>query len=373
MNIERIASWSDAAGLRDEWNRLAGGIPFRQWEWLGTWWQHYGADRHWYVLAVRDAAGRLAGIAPWCQQSQPAFGRVVQFLGSGETCTDHLSVLCDERDRPAVTTALAQWLCEASFRDGDAGWDMLHLDGVVGDDAPTTDLLRLLESEGCTVHRRSDLHVWRIALPATWDAYRSQLSKPNRRHFRVLQERLIDPGLVKVQVARTSAQLDSAWTMLVDLHQRRRHELGQPGCFASPAFGAFARQAAEAFFERGQLELSWVEQGGAPLAVQLGFVGAQTTYAYQVGIDPLRRADSPGWLVHGQSIQRAIELGHTTFDFLRGDEPHKHRMGARATPLNTVRVVAPRLGPKMLHTAWATGDAVKNWIKSGLQMAGMRS
>jgi CelD/BcsL family acetyltransferase involved in cellulose biosynthesis len=372
MLVQRIHSRIDAASWSDQWNSLAESVPFRQWEWLETWWHHYGAGKEWFVLAIRDSDGRLAGVAPWFRQQVSAFGRVIHFLGSGQACSDYLTVLCAERDRCRVTSALADWLMAASESHSDDGWDMLHLDGVTDEDGTMTELLARLEEHGCTVHQRSEMNTWRVPLPGSWDDYRKQLSKPNRRHVRLLQERLIDSGQLSSHVVTSRDELARVWEMLVDLHQRRRNELGQPGCFASPEFAGFARQAAELFFERDQLELLWVEQQGAPVGVQLGFLGGQTTYAYQVGTDPERRADSPGWLVHTASIKRAITLGHSAFDFLRGDESHKHRLGAKPHPLHTIRIVPPRIGPKMLHTAWVTGDAVKNWIKSGLHLTGMR-
>lgn len=239
MRVERIESWSAAASLRESWNRLAGDVPFRQWEWLGAWWRYYGTDREWYVLAIRRSDGSLAGIAPWRRRSLSAFGRVVQFLGSGEACSDYLSILCAEEDQEAVAAALAHWLLTAHRRDGRDGWDMLHLDGIAAHDSAMTHLLRRLEEDGCVAHSRSGVNLWRIPLGSSWEEYRRGLSKPNRRHARVLQERLVDPGYVKTHLATTREELNQAWAILVDLHQRRRRELGQSGLLRQSALCGF--------------------------------------------------------------------------------------------------------------------------------------
>ncbi len=372
MYVERIGGLDFADSLHDAWNQLAGDTPFCRREWLGAWWRNYGVEGEEYLLAIRHADGRLAGVAPWYRHSTSGFGRVVSFLGSGETCSDYLTVLGAEEDRTQMTTALAEWLIDASGQGDDIGWDMLQLDGVAANDPTMKQLLGCLEHYGCEVHTRSEQNTWRIPLPATWDDYRNQLSKPNRRHVRVLQERYVEPGLIQVHVAQTADDLDKAWSVLVDLHQRRRHELGQPGCFASPRFARFARQAAENFLQHDALELLWIEHDGAPLAAQLAFLGPGATYAYQVGIESAKRDLSPGWLVHTESIKRAIAQGRTAFDLLRGDEEYKHRLGAKPHPLCTVRVVPPRLGPMVMHTAWVTGGAIKSWIKTGLHKTGLR-
>jgi CelD/BcsL family acetyltransferase involved in cellulose biosynthesis len=372
MHVERIASLGAAAKLREEWNRLAGDVPFRRWEWLGAWWEQYGEPEEGFALAVWRTDGGLAALAPWRRCQAPPFGAVVQFLGSGETCSDYLTVLCGDADRAEAIAALAQWLVDASGREDQSSWDMLDLDGASAFDPALSLLLTHLEQHGCLVHQRTEINAWRIPLPENWNGYKRGLSKPNRRRVRVLQERFVDTGLATVHVAATTDELARGWAVLVDLHQRRRRELGQPGCFASDRFSLFARQAAEGFLALGKLELLWIEHESAPLAAQLAFLGADTTFAYQVGINPEKRDQSPGWLVHSESIKRAIAQGRTAFDFLRGDEPYKQHLGARPSPLQNIRVVPPRLGPKMLHSAWLTSGAVKSWIKTGLQRSGLR-
>jgi CelD/BcsL family acetyltransferase involved in cellulose biosynthesis len=373
MFVRRLESWDAAEAIRDDWNRLADGIPFRTWQWLGTWWQHYGAGRNWFVLAVCDTDGKLKGIAPWCIEHVPAFGRVLQWLGTGEVCSDHLSILCHAEDRTAVAAAIAQWLMDDS-RPGDSSseWDMISFDCLSTADPCLHTLLAELENRGCSIHRQPDLNTWYLPLPATWDEYRSSLSKSNRRHVRQVQERLIDSGRVSIHVAQSAEEFARAWPIFVDLHQRRQQSLGHAGCFARAPFANFLRQAAEHFFQLGNLELMWIEDGHEPMAAQLGLIGNKVKFAYQAGINPEMLADSPGWLIHTQSIKRGIENGNRGFDFLRGDESHKHRMGGQPQPTISVRVVPPRIGPIMLHKVWVTGNRVKNWIKAGLEKTGIR-
>src|SRR5690349_1917154 len=118
MHIERITSWSELEALQTQWNALAGDIPFRSWDWLATWWKHYGSTnrntpvarvrggRQLYVVAVyegeaaheRNPDRHLIGIAPWYVHHTPIKGRVIRWLGSGEVCTDHLSLICQPTD-----------------------------------------------------------------------------------------------------------------------------------------------------------------------------------------------------------------------------------------------------------------------------------
>ena len=83
------------------WNGLAHGVPFRRWEWLESWWNHYGPgptgdgrQQELFVLAVLGSDRSLVGLAPWYIERSASRGRVVGFLGSGEVCSEYLSLLC---------------------------------------------------------------------------------------------------------------------------------------------------------------------------------------------------------------------------------------------------------------------------------------
>ena len=93
-------------------------MPFRSWDWLATWWKHYGDAssamrriENFIVLAVYADARRCAratvrgsslGIAPWYLDRTAIQGNVLRWLGSGEVCTDHLSLICRPEDADQV-------------------------------------------------------------------------------------------------------------------------------------------------------------------------------------------------------------------------------------------------------------------------------
>ena len=46
---------------------------------------------------------------------------------------------------------------------------------------------------------------------------------------------------------------------------------------------------------------------------------------------------SPGIVLLAYNIRHAIEQGYAYYDFLRGDEPYKYRMGGRDTAVMNIR------------------------------------
>ena len=369
--VRRIDDHNGLAALEAEWNALAVDLPLRSWDWLATWWKHYGAadanattDRQLYVLAVydndcaADGERQLIGIAPWYLDRTAIKGSVIRWLGSGEVCTDHLSLICRPEDAVRVAKAIADDLtviCD--------DWDLLELSAVDSNDAPVAALLAALEERKCLVSRHDADQCWALDLPESWDEYLASISKSHRKQLRQLERRVLESNRACWLRVEAESDLATAWEVLVDLHQRRRRSLGEPGCFASRPFHDFHREVAARLLTRGQLRMSWLELDGAPAAAEYHLAGADTTYAYQGGVDPDRLGDEPGRLSTILCLRAAIEEGHRQFDFLRGDEPYKSHW--RATPRSTFdcRVVPNRRLARLRGRVLNVGGAVTDWMK----------
>jgi CelD/BcsL family acetyltransferase involved in cellulose biosynthesis len=384
MHVKQITSWDELAALEHEWNALAGGMPFRSWDWLATWWKHYGSvvrresdgdsarsgDRQLYILAVfadpkvtkTTEPRRLIGVVPWFLDRTRIKGNVVRWLGSGEVCTDHLSLICRPEDTEAVAGAIAESLT-TQFDD----WDRIDLRAVDAGDVAIEKLLTCLESRDCLVSRQPADSCWALELPSTWDEYLAGISKSHRKQLRQLERRVLESGRVHWHRAQTAAEFEQAWPVLVDLHQRRRRSLGEPGCFASRVFHGFHHEVAGRLLERGQLRVSWMELDGSPAAAEYHVADAKATYAYQGGVDPDRLDEEPGRLSTILCLRAAIEEGHSQIDFLRGDEPYKAHW--RATPRETFdyRVIPNRRLARLRGRVWNVADMIGDWARIGAE------
>ncbi len=386
MRVYCLCDFTELAPYADDWDRLAGGVPTRSWAWLSTWWKHYGQPagdarrpRRPFVPCVFDHNEKLLGLAPWYRESSATGGTVVRPLGSGEVCSDYLGLLCQPGLEPQVTRAIADYLTSTRSQgtaDGDdcnrPAWDLIDLTGVDDQDGPVGQLIERLAEAGSTVHRRGGPNCWRIELPESWDAYLATLSKSHRKKLRRLQRDMLDTGRAVLHTVARTGELPRAVDLLIDLHQRRLQSIGEPGCFASPAFTAFHREVMPQLLRNGQLQLHWLELDGRPAAAEYHLTGGGVAYAYQSGLEPELIEQQPGRILTAAVLRRAIEQGYRAFDFLRGDEPYKHHFRAQPRPSMAVRIVPKRPAAQLRHNLRLAGDNMKHWIKSGLRLAGTR-
>jgi CelD/BcsL family acetyltransferase involved in cellulose biosynthesis len=371
VHVRRVENLTELEPYRAEWKAVDGGTPFRSWSWLTTWWRHYGQGRPGRELSVwlvfqNQLSGdpALVGALPAYIGESWAKGRVLRLLGDGEVCSDHVGLLAAHGMEEAVAGALASTLSEQ------ADWDLLDFAGVDADDVATNALIDQLALTNAAVTRMEADRCWVIDLPPTWEEFLAMQSKSHRKQLRQMDARVLQSGRARWRLVESPAEFATAWSTLIDLHQRRRQSLGEPGCFASRTWAAFHWDVAQQLLAEGRLRLSVLELDGRPIAAEYHFVGAAATYAYQGGVDPDRLHDEPGQLSTICSIKRAIDEGQRQFDFLRGDEPYKAHW--RATPRSTVRLVAipSRTMPRLRHAVWS---GVRQASRAARQLTGLFS
>jgi hypothetical protein len=380
MRVERITTWKELQALESAWHALAGEMPLRSWDWLTTWWKYYGgevcrddstgaeeqSEKQLFVLVVYDdshgspqSSKRPIGIAPWYLDKSRITGSAVRWLGSGEVCTDHLSLLCCPEDADRVAEAVAD-----ALTDEFADWGHLDLSAVDVDDVSLAKFFHALEVRGCLISRRDTISCWVVDLPTNWDEYLAILSKNSRRKIRHLQRDVLTTDRVQRHVVQNEADLETAWAILVDLHQRRWQGQDEPGCFASRAFHDFHREIAGRMLDRGQLRMSWIEIDGEPSAIEYLISDSETTYLYQRGLNPDRLEDEPGWLAAILFIRAELEDGRKYIDFLRGDERYKSGFGATPRAVCDYRVIPNRRLARLRGHVWNVADSLGDWVRS---------
>ncbi|MDR9449620.1 MAG: GNAT family N-acetyltransferase [Acidimicrobiia bacterium] len=164
----------------------------------------------------------------------------------------------------------------------------------------------------------------RLLLPAHHDAYLDGIGKKQRHEIRRKRRRFHDehgsPQLT------TTRGIGEGFNQFVKMH---RDSGGTKGRFMTAEMSTwFATLAGQ---DGWQVDLLSGEAGD-PVAATFAWTDGEGYYLYNSAYD--RKAPgSPGMVLLSLLIERAIEESYRVFDFLKGDEPYKFRLGATPRPL----------------------------------------
>jgi CelD/BcsL family acetyltransferase involved in cellulose biosynthesis len=331
-----------------------------------AWWDAYGATAHDQTLVVVDSAApdAIVGIVPLMHRHEIEPGDVAArttirhrpgcelrpvpesatavFFGASYHA-DYATVLAAPSDLNAVCDAVAETL---AMQDA-TRWDVVDLRRLRAGDPATDALAKSLEwaspQAGWIVTREQEdvCPVVTLVPGMDYEGYLGTLGGKERHEIRRKVRRAEAAGEVLLE---SSVQPINDLEAFVDLHQKR---WGDDGLFPPTEGGAASRRFFAALFEdcapSGLVDLSFLTVGGRRIAAGVTFDDGEAVYYYNAGIEPDARELSPGVVMVARYIQRAIELGRTRLDFLRGDEPYKYEWGAVDAPIE--RLLVQRTAP----------------------------
>jgi CelD/BcsL family acetyltransferase involved in cellulose biosynthesis len=156
--------------------------------------------------------------------------------------------------------------------------------------------------------------------------------------LRRYRAQLEETGEVKFETAEAEAETEEYIESFIRLHQARWERRNEPGMLATERVRRFHRASAGRLASRGGARLHALRYNGNIAAVVYALRHGPNAFSYLGGFDPELARYSPGTLVMGYAIQRAVEQGVRRWDFLRGRENYKYAWGAQDRASRTLRV-----------------------------------
>lgn len=314
--------------LKGEWNELlhrsTSDRVFSTWEWQSTWWEVYQPGKL-FVITCRDEGDRLIGLAPWFVETHPVKGLVVRSIGCVEV-TDYLDVIVDREYVEPVLNCLASFA-----RDHRSIFDLIDLCNIP-EYSPTLERFsHYLRQHGFAVEITQQEVCPIISLPDTWEGYLSEtLDKKDRHEIRRKLRRA--ESAADWYIVGPSHDLNEETDRFLRLMSASHPD--KAGFLNDPRNVAFFRAIIPVAFAKGWLQLSFLTIDGKEAATYLNFDYNGRILVYNSGLVPGEYGHlSPGIVLLAQNIKYAIETGHKEFDFLRGSETYKYRMGGKDSPV----------------------------------------
>ncbi len=381
MTSIRIECLREAAALetlKQDFDRLSGGNAMRRLSWLLPWWNAYQATHFLHVLvAYRD--GNVCGIMPLAETTSPLTGRSLVFMGSGKVCSDDCGILVEPSDAQEVAEAFATWAVQSPEC---SRWDHLNLDGVRENNfAMECFATQLQKITGLQIERKPSPNCWSAPVDGGLEAYKSRLTKRARKIFREA-EAALDSGKGTFEIAQSKEQALAFARQIEGMHQSRWQERGIEGCFSTQEFTSFVDSAVahmwedtwssndsnrevvrsiETHIDKQRVLVGLLRINGVVAAGAICFRDRSSVAMYLVGMNPECAEDRPGWMLNTAFIRYAIEQGCSEFDFLRGDEEYKERLGGVPSVQHRWMVPSSRLSSQVRNLAYQTAVGLKAW------------
>lgn len=326
---ERTTASEAFEALAPEWAALhaaCGAAPFTHPAWHETWLRHFGAGIDPVYLAVR-MDGRLAGVMALDMARGAA-----RTLGDVNV-RDYGGPLAAPGFEAEVARGILEWLDEDLT-------GRLELNGMLAGGALCAAFEAVAEGEGWTIEATPEAVCPGVVLPGDFESFVAALPKHDRHELRRKLRNLRAAG--DVSFANTSDPDEVAKGMHTLVAFMRASHEGKDE-FLTPVMEAFFHDLADRFARLGLASLGTLLVDGAPAAMLFAFEAAGVTYLYNSGYDPAYGPLAAGLLSKALAIEDAIARGQRRFDFLRGEEEYKRRLGGQPDEVLTLRLRKPSL------------------------------
>ena len=206
----------------------------------------------------------------------------------------------------------------------------LDLKAVRPDSATMQELSDTAIERGCEIICNPLDVSFEIDLPATWDEYLLQLKGKQRHEVRRKLRRLQEAGDISYRVVEDVKEVKREIETFFELFRLSRED---KEIFMTDKMASFFRTLAEVLAAEKMLKLIFMDINESPAAVVLCFDDKSCIYLYNNGFDIKFNSFSVGILSKVFSIKNSIENGRQKYDFLKGAEVYKRRLGGKEVQL----------------------------------------
>jgi len=322
------------ASLAGEWDALlsrAVNAPFfMRYIYQRTWWQCLG-NNDLVLIAFRNDDDQLVGLAPLYGKTNAAGQRELTFVGCVDV-SDYLDLIIDSDYIAEVHQALLDCLSGS----GDIEWEKVYLCSLAQNSVTHSQFADKARSLGWSVEVAQQDVCPVITLAASWDDYLAGVNKKQRHEIRRKMRKIEAEADVNWFVIDSAEGVAEAMDTFIDLHQKSTRDKQD---FWNEAMIAFFKTVTIELAKDGWVKLYFIEVNGVKAATLLCFDTHTEILVYNSGYDPEQFSHlSPGNVLVSYTIQDAIRLGRSRYDFLRGDEVYKFRFGAEAEPVYDLHI-----------------------------------
>ena len=343
LTVELVTDAAGLAALEPHWDALVEEMqcssPFVRWDWVSTWWRHFGA-KHSLAVAVarRRADGSLCGIAPCMVGYSRDRGCgllpcLTWISGMGPAQGERMDLIIPSGAEATVAPALLRCLRRLPFK-------MLWL-GKLPAESPSLPFIHTsLDATTTGVSEAERLCCHYMQLPQQWAELEQRQSSRWRRNLRNRKQAFASTeGGGSQGLAGQQLPLAESIETLASLHAQ--HWPTGVSNFLEPSAWAFHREIAQRWLATGRALMPLLLVAGRAVAATYGFIERGTFLLYQQGWDRQYARLSLGNLSVAWSIEHCMQQGLHSYDMLAGDYRYKSEWCPEVRQLVALEAFSP--------------------------------
>ena len=325
VRLECVADPSGLAELRNAWARVwhasADRSPFLTWEWVDTWWRHFGGNDQLEVVVARDHANDVIAIAPLLR-ARLGFTPLTttMIVGIGQESADYGGFLLG--DRPGETGPLLVNHVLDAVEHGAVSANLTRL-RPDGDLLPIVREMTAGRSTRMALVNEEDAVYPYLDLSTVDDPEEAVTKLDTRNDVRRRTRRLAELHELHFEydAEMNSANLDA----LFELSNRRwdTKEGKMSGVFAGDRGRRFVAEVGKAMRDVGTARLSLLRADEQVVAARFGFECDGAYLGWKECFDPDFSKFGPGQMLTSRILHHEVDRSMREFDFLRGAGEHK--------------------------------------------------
>jgi CelD/BcsL family acetyltransferase involved in cellulose biosynthesis len=289
--------------------------------WLRVWWEVFGEGNELYLRTLRQR-DKIIGFAPLMVSEE-----VASFIGS-EDVSDYLDFVIIAGREKDFFNILLDDLKERGIKK-------LNLQPVRPDSAVITQLLGIAQNRGYEVLCNSEDVSLEMDLPSTWNEYLATLKNKQRHEVRRKLRRLWETSGVEHHCVEAGREIEDYLDIFLKLFSLSKR---YKASFMNQKREVFFRSLAKAMAGVGLLRIGILQLNEVPAAMTIGFDYDDSHYLYNSAYDPQFSYLSVGLLCKILCLKESIEKGKKKWNFLKGGEPYKYRLGGQEIPLYNCQI-----------------------------------
>jgi len=326
MYTVKIATIKEFEESKEVWNKLASAMPipsiFCTWEWIYTWWEHFGSNYKPLILFVYKDF-ELKGILPLaCHRTllsrEWATGRILTYCGSRELYPDHLDVITAQEHAEQCLDALCSFL-SSSYTD----WDVCDLGLFAEDSNLMSWFIKNQRSKiyGLDLAAKQASFAYFIPINGRFEDYVNTFDKKQRYNFRSRRKKLEEQGFTYKSCDPLIEP--TGLNTLFEIHALRSKKKRIQSTFNDLGILEFHKSLAKRITSNGWLSLRFLCNDKKVIAASYNFNFGGRVFSYQKGMDPQWERYGPGKAIVYEAIHEAFSNGNKEYNFLQGNEEYK--------------------------------------------------